>query len=125
MLEDMLVDTDEHPVSKRTKDEYSEPIESDGDTEMEDEATPRPMKKKDQPSGSEYSDVEQDEQFQTPLTLKKPKNSRPIVVDIDISSLSELSDAEEQKGTTGKGKRKVVKDSRKRVKVCFCNRHLT
>jgi hypothetical protein len=120
MLEDMLVDGDEDPIPKHTEDEYLQLNMSDGDAEMEDEATPCPTKKKDQPSGSEYSDVGQDKQFQTPLTLKKSKNTRSIVIDIDSSSLLELSDAEELKEAMGKGKGKKVvdnKDSCKRAKV--------
>jgi hypothetical protein len=120
-LEEMLVATDAEP-------EYQQPVTSD-DIEMEiedEEPTPRPTKKKDQHS-VECSDVEQDEQFQTPLTLKKPKNRKSTFIEIDDSSLSELSDLEEPKKVNekGKGKKAVkakIKDGRNKAKVC---NHLT
>jgi hypothetical protein len=93
----MLCQTREGPVAKHPE-RYQQPsndIKMKTDSE-EEEPTPRPMKTKDRYSGSEYSDVEQDEHFQTPLTLKKPKNRKPVVdIVLEDSTLSELSDVEE------------------------------
>jgi hypothetical protein len=124
MLQEVLLNEDHE-----SEHEYLQPLTSDGDGDTkiveDEEATPCPTKKEDQHFGSEYSDVEQDEQFQTPLMLKKPKNKPQFVIDLDNSSLSEmLEDKLDKAREKSKGKKKAVvkdKDSRKRAKVYATN----
>jgi len=123
LSEAMLLDFDESPVSqnlKMTSDNSDmEIVEID---DSDDEPTPRPTKKRSQTSlDSEDGDVEQGENFQTPLTLKRPKITRQSLDDSILSDSEESEDgADNREGGKDRAMAVKGKDTHKQAKVTSC-----
>jgi hypothetical protein len=117
MLPDMLHDFNEG------SELHNEPL-TRGDSEMEDEPTPKPRKKGRQISDSEdeveQDEVEDDENFQTPLMLKRSKVSKRLsFIDSSLSEMSDSGDFEDETDKEEKNTMTVVrgKDAHKQAKV--------
>ena len=119
----MLLDFDESPVSQNLKTTSDNSDMEIVEINSDNEPTPRPTKKRSQTSDSdsEDGDVEQGENFQTPLALKRPKiTSRSL--DDSIPSDSEESEDGADNREGGKNRAMAVKgkDTHKQAKVTSC-----
>lgn len=126
-LEDLIsqnmvpVSGDFQPPKQGKFRKYQQVITSNSDVEMSEEPTPCPNKNRNrQPSGPspEETDLEDDEHFRTPHTLKQKKIATDIIM-FDSSELSGLSSEESEPKMKNKGKKTIekIKDNKSKVTI--------